>query len=70
MSYGYSAFANGVRENLRICHAFQSGFVRRPKIDSRFPADRFFIRVFSAFRKEISDSSGSLQMGNGKLNVA
>ena len=34
------------------------------------PADKFFICVFSAFRKETSESSGSLQMGDGKLNVA
>src|SRR5262245_51909678 len=33
-------------------------------------ADRFFISVFSAFRKEILESSGSHRMENGKLNVA
>ena len=33
-------------------------------------ADRFFISIFSAFRKEISESSGSHRMENGKLNVA
>src|SRR5213076_1909664 len=33
-------------------------------------ADRFFISVFSAFRKEISESIGSHRIENGKLNVA
>ena len=38
--------------------------------EETYMADKFFICVFSAFRKETSESSGSLQMGDGKLNVA
>jgi len=45
-----------------------SGYVFTEREQLR--VDRFFIPVFSAFRKEISESSGSHRMENGKLNVA
>ena len=51
-------------------HLIQAKQVAKQVVGKPYKWGGSFMYIFSAFRKEVSESSGGLQMGNWKLNVA